>query len=206
MNTILLIIIAATVIISARAFSDRSLFYKFMFNAYQVVHRKEYHRMLSHGLVHGDWMHLLVNMFVLFSFGSNLVLYFEHYLGINGNITLIIFYVLALPVSSIFSLLKEKDNAMYNAVGASGAVSAVVFACIFFDPWNLLYFFGVIPIPGILFGIGYLFYSYKMGQQNRDNIGHDAHFWGALFGFSFPIIVQPNSILIFIDHLFTLPF
>lgn len=206
MNTVLIFIIAATVIVSARAFQDRSLFYKLMFNAFQVVHRKEYFRLLSHGIVHGDWMHLLVNMFVLFSFGNNLVLYFEHYLGINGNIGLIVFYILALPVSSIFSMIKEKDNSMYNAVGASGAVSAVVFACIFFDPWNLLYFFGVIPIPGILFGVGYLYYSYRMGKQNNDNIGHDAHFWGALFGFSFPIIIQPKSILIFIDQLFTLPF
>lgn len=206
MNTILLIIIAATVIVSAKAFQDRSLFHKLVFNPFQIIERKEYYRMLSHGIIHGDWMHLLINMFVLFSFGQNLILYFEHYLGINGAITLVVFYVLALPISSIFSLLKEKENPMYNAVGASGAISAVVFACIFFDPWNLLYFFGVIPIPGILFGVGYLYYSYRMGQQNKDNIGHDAHFWGALFGFSFPLIIQPKSILIFIDQLFTLPF
>ncbi len=206
MNSILIFLIAATVIVSAKAFQDRSLFYKLMFNAYQAVHRKEYFRLLSHGLVHGDWMHLLVNMFVLFSFGRNLVTYFEHYLGINGSIGLLVFYLLALPVSSLFSLLKEKENPMYNAVGASGAVSAVVFACIFFDPWNLLYFFGVIPIPGIVFGIGYLYYSYRMGKQNNDNIGHDAHFWGALFGFSFPIIVKPSSIFIFLDQLITLPF
>ncbi len=207
MNSILLAIIILTVLVSARAFQDRTLYYKLMFNAYQVKHRKQYYRLLTHGLVHGDWMHLLINMFVLYSFGNFLISAFDYYIPhINSNLLFIGIYILAIPISSIFSLLKEKDNPGYNAVGASGAVSAVVFACIFYDPWNPLRLFGVLPIPGILFGAGYLIYSYRMGQKNMDNIGHDAHFWGALFGITFPLLIDPTSISIFITKLFTLPF
>ena len=206
MNIILIVIIASTVIVSARAFQDRGLFHKLLFSSYLISTRKQYYRLFSHAWVHGDWMHLLVNMFVLYSFGNFLIQAFNHYLNINSNILFVVFYLLALPVSSIYSLRKEKNNPYYNAVGASGAVSAVVFASIFYDPWNLLYFFGLIPIPGFVFGIGYLIYSYRMGQKGTDNIGHDAHFWGAIFGFCFPILMKPDSIFIFINHLFSWPF
>ncbi len=205
-DTTLIAIIVLTVLVSARAFQDRSLQYKLMFNAYQVKHRRQFYRLFSHGLVHGDWMHLLVNMFVLFSFGKFLLSAFQYYFSFNSSLLFLVFYVLALPISSLFSLRKEQDNPGYNAVGASGAVSAIVFASIYFDPWNPLYLFGILPIPGILFGAGYLIYSYKMGQRNVDNIGHDAHFWGALFGMTFPVLIQPSSISIFIQNLFTLPF
>jgi len=108
---------------------------------------------------------------------------------------------LAIGASSIVSLVKHKDNPNYNALGASGAVSAVVFACIFFAPLEEILFFGVIPVPGILFGIGYLWYSWYMGKKNVDNVGHDAHFYGAIFGFIFPLILRPELIHQFIYQL-----
>jgi membrane associated rhomboid family serine protease len=101
----------------------------------------------------------------------------------------------------LFSIFKHKNNPYYSAVGASGAVMAVVFTTIFFDPWNKLWFFGVIPIPGIVFGILYLAYSVYMGKKNADNIGHDAHFTGAIFGFIFPILINFQLVSIFLDKL-----
>ena len=90
----------------------------------------------------------------------------------------------------------------YSAIGASGAVMAVVFTSIFFDPWNKLYFFGLIPIPGIVFGALYLAYSWYMSKQNKDNIGHDAHFFGAIFGLVYPVIIDPSLLHHFISKLF----
>jgi len=120
---------------------------------------------------------------------------------LNGTFLFTLLYVTALPVSSAVSYRKHKDNPYYTAIGASGAVSAVVFANIFYDPWNLLYFFGIIPIPGIIFGAGYLYYSYYMSRKNIDNVGHDAHFWGAVYGFIFPVLIHPLSIFDFISKL-----
>lgn len=197
----LLILIIAISITSILAFNDRNLYGKLMFNAYDVVHSKRYYRLFSHALVHGDWGHLFINMFVLYSFGSAARQYFQYFLNGNGDILLLILFVLALPISCTYSIYKHKDDFSYNAVGASGGVSAVVFACIFFDPWNLIYFFGIIPIPGILFGVLYLFYSYRMGQKGADNIGHDAHFWGAIWGVVFPLLIKPTSFLIFFSQL-----
>ncbi|WP_262887967.1 rhomboid family intramembrane serine protease [Draconibacterium halophilum] len=105
--------------------------------------------------------------------------------------------------SNIWSLIKHKDNYYYNAVGASGAVSAVLFATIFFQPWEPLYLFAILPIPGILFAAGYLFYSYQMSKRQSDNVAHDAHFLGAVFGFVFPILLKPELFSRFIDQLFS---
>lgn len=201
-----IVIIIFTALISYSAFNNASLQYRLQFNAYQINHRKEWWRFFSHSLVHGDYMHLIVNMFVLWSFGSAAIQYFEYYLGLNGNLLFILLYVIALPFSSLVSYQKHLNNPGYNAVGASGAVSAVVFTCIYFDPWNLLYFLGVIPIPGIVFGLGYLYYSYRMALKEMDNIGHDAHFWGAVIGFVFPIFIQPKSITIFFTELINFNF
>lgn len=200
----LILIIAITSLLSIAAFNDKSLMYRLWFNAYQTYHRKEYYRLFTHGFLHGDWMHLFVNMFVLFSFGMALQNNFEYHLGVNGSFYFSVLYFTSIPLASVYSLYKHKDNSGYNALGASGAVSAVLFASVFFDPWNLLYLFAVIPVPGIIFAIAYLFYTVRMSQKGGDNIGHDAHLWGAVYGFIFPLLINPRAISIFIDQL--LPF
>ena len=198
-----LIIVAITAIVSIMAFNNSKLYYKYIFNAYQVIHRKEWYRIFTHALLHGNWPHLIINMLVLFSFGSGLERYFGHFFGVNSALLLGILYISAILISSVYSLYKEKDNPYYNAVGASGAVSAVVFASIFFAPLNKVYFFGILPIPGIVFAGLYLGYSYYMSQSNaQDNIGHDAHFYGAVYGFIFPLLVDPNVYNVFINQLF----
>jgi membrane associated rhomboid family serine protease len=88
-------------------------------------------------------------------------------------------------------------------LGASGAVSAVLFAAIFFSPWKPIYFFGILPMPGIIFGVLYLYYSYYMSRKKLDNIGHDAHFLGAVIGFFTPVIIRPSLLMDFINMLFS---
>ena len=202
--TILLIVI--TSIISILAFNRRELFDKLQLNPYAVWHKKEWYRIISHGFLHADWVHLFINMFVLFSFGSSVENIFKQ-LATEGIIkSPVLSYVLLYFVSMIFATLttikKQKDNYWYNSVGASGAVSAIVFASIFFQPLAKLYFYAVIPIPGIVFGVLYLGYSHYMSRRGGDNINHDAHFIGAVFGFLFPIILEPKLIYIFLGQLF----
>jgi membrane associated rhomboid family serine protease len=183
------------------------MFAKLQFNPYQVYHRKEYFRLLSHGFIHADWMHLIVNMFVLYSFGNVVESYFKQ-LEAMGVIHFPILYftflyLAAIVIASLTTLIKYKDNIMYNSVGASGGVSAILFCSIFFAPYNPIGLYFVIKIPGIIFGILYLVYSQYMSKKNVDNVNHDAHFIGAVFGFIFPLIIKFSLIHVFIDQLFS---
>jgi membrane associated rhomboid family serine protease len=174
------------------------------FNASKIVHKKEYHRLITHAFIHANWEHLFVNMIVLFSFGSAIEMYFKAYFGNNAILDYALLYFGGILASNIYALIKHRNNYFYNSVGASGAVSAVLFAAIFFDPWNKIYFFGILPIPGIVFAGLYLVYSYQMSTKQKDNVAHDAHFLGALFGFIFPILLNPLLFESFLDKLFRL--
>lgn len=201
-----LIIVLITSVVSVLAFSRPELMYKLQFNPYQVYHRKEYYRILTHALLHGDWVHLFVNMFVLFSFGNAVEMYFGRLeaMGVIRFPVLIylLLYISAVMVSSLTTLFKHKDNHWYNSVGASGGVSAVVFTSIFFAPWQNLYLYAIIPIPGVVFGILYLAYSHYASRKASDNINHDAHFIGAVFGLFFPLLVDFSLLGPFIEQLF----
>ncbi len=194
-------IIGITAFISYMAFQNRELMVKLQFNAAKIIHEKEYYRLISHAFIHANWSHLIVNMLVLFFFGRNIEAYFNYYFGTRTTVYFLLLYFGGILASNIWSLMKQKDNYYYNAVGASGAVSAVLFAAIFFNPWEPLYLFGIIPIPGILFAIGYLFYSYQSSKKSTDNVAHDAHFLGALFGFIFPVLLNPMLFNQFLDKL-----
>ncbi len=198
-------IIIITFIVTYISWGNTKLFDKLILSPYIIVRNKEYYRLLTHGFLHANWMHLIINMLVFWSFGRILLIYFYRYWN-HGNLIFLLFYLSAIIISSIFSVVKYKDNYEYRAVGASGAISAIVFAYIFFEPWNLVYFFGIIPIPGIIFGIIYLIYSYQMSKRNIDNIGHDAHFWGAVYGFCFPLIFKPQLIVHFFNNLLSFNF
>lgn len=195
------IIIGITALVSYTAFQNPALMEKLQFNAALVVHRKQYYRLVSHAFIHVGWAHLLVNMLVLYFFGPHVENYFSYFFGNKATLYFLILYLGGIIVSNGWSLIKHKDNYYYNAVGASGAVSAVLFTFIFLNPWEMLYLFAIIPIPGIVFAIGYLIYSYQMGKRKSDNIAHDAHFLGAVFGFLFPIILKPDLFGRFIDLL-----
>jgi membrane associated rhomboid family serine protease len=198
------IIIAFTVIITITAFNNSEFFSKFQFNAYQVYHRKEIYRLLSHGFLHANWTHLIVNMLALFLLGPVVEQYFKElmFAGIikHNRLIFILFYLIAIVVSSLVSLFKQKNDAWYNSVGASGAVSAIIFFYIFFNPWKMLYVYGILPVPGIILGALYLIYSQFMSKRNIDNINHDAHFIGAVFGFIFPVILDYRLLANFITE------
>ncbi len=197
------ILIGITGLISFLAFGNPALMDKMQFNAAKIIHQKEYYRLISHAFIHASWPHLIVNMFVLYFFGRGI----EYYFGINFGNKATAFYLMlyfgGILASNIWSLISQKNNYYYNAVGASGAVSALLFAFIFFNPWEPLYLFAVLPIPGILFAVGYLVYSYQMSKRKTDNVAHDAHFLGAVFGFVFPILLKPQLFQHFIDQLFS---
>jgi len=200
-----IIIIIVTAIISILAFRNGELFSKLQFNPYQVYHRKEWARLITHAFVHVDWGHLIFNMITLYFFGgyveSMLISYTDSAVG--GFVLFILFYLSAIVISSLTTLFKHKDNYVYNSVGASGGVAAVVFASILLNPKSKLMIIPIpIPISGYIFGILYLVYSQYMSRRNTDNINHDAHFLGALFGFSFPILLDVNYFYAFIQQIF----
>lgn len=199
-----IIIIAITVAVSYAAFNNVKLMDMLQFNASKIVYKKEYHRLITHAFVHANWEHLFVNMIVLFSFGRAIEAYFKYNFGDRHIIYFFLLYFGGILASNIYALIKHHKNYFYNSVGASGAVSAVLFAAIFFDPWNKIYFFGILPIPGIVFAGLYLVYSYQMSMKQKDNVAHDAHFLGALYGFVFPVLLNPQLFSVFLDKLFRL--
>lgn len=191
---ITVIIIAITCIVSILCFNGTLNGNKLIFNAYQVWHRKEWYRMLTSGIIHSGWGHLFFNMLTLYFFGRVVEQYFSAaFGGVPGAVLYIVLYVSALAISSLGDLVKYHDNWNYNALGASGAVSAVLFASILFAPKMGIYIYLIpIPVPGYIFAPLYLLYCWYMAKRNMDNIGHTAHFWGAVYGILFPIICKPD--------------
>jgi membrane associated rhomboid family serine protease len=204
------ILIAFTALISIPAFNNHDWFLKLQFNPYQVYHRKQWYRLLTHGFLHANWMHLIVNMMVLFFFGPHVENYLKAILGPDMQhwyrLIFLVFYFAGIIIASLTSLFKHKDDPWYNAVGASGAVSAVIFFFIFFNPWELIYFYGILPVPGIIMGVLYLIYSHFMSRREADNVNHDAHLTGALFGFVFPLFIDYRLIHYFIEQLMSFSF
>lgn len=191
-----IIIIGITCLVSILCFNGRLNGSKLLFNAYQVWHRREWYRMFTSGMIHSGWGHLFFNMLTLYFFGRVVEQYFAAAFGdILGTVLYVVLYVSALAISSIGDLVKYRDNWNYNALGASGAVSAILFASILFAPKMGIYIYLIpIPVPGYIFAPLYLLYCWYMAKRNMDNIGHTAHFWGAVYGLLFPIVCQPGII------------
>ncbi len=194
------IIIAITVLLSITAFAQHNFFEKAKFNAYDIAYHKEWWRWISNGFIHADYFHLGMNMITLFFFGPKLEDHFADLFGLNGLFLYGTLYLLAIPVSSMYSYYKHQNDPNYSAIGASGAVSAILFSQILFDPTNGICLYYFICIPGWLFGILYLWYSYSMSKKQLDHIGHDAHLFGALFGLVFTILVKPDIVLSFVQN------
>ena len=197
------IIIAATVITSIMAWNNADLFYKLKFNPFLANERKEYWRLVSYGLIHADWLHLAINMFVLYSFGNVVIQYFDFLFPGKSIFFYLILYIGGLAISVAPAFGKHKNNSMYNAVGASGAVSAVLFSSIVFSPMNKIYLFPIpFGVPAVVFGILYLIYSAYMNKKAKDNVGHDAHFWGGIYGFLLTFALKPDLFSHFINEIF----
>ncbi len=202
--SITLLIIIVTVVVSVAAWNNPSLMNRWIMNPYLVANRGQYYRLITSGFLHADWGHLFFNMFSFYSFASLIEYVFssDEWFGASGPVYFIGFYLIAILVSDIPSFLKHRHNPGYNSLGASGGVSAIIFAAILYSPLTKLsLFFIPIGIPGFIFGGLYLAYSYYEAQRGSGNINHDAHFYGAVFGILFMIIVYPPVLSSFLEQI-----
>lgn len=201
MLSLSLIIIIITCIISIMSFNRPGEIDKLSMWPYMVKEHKQYYRFITGGLVHADYMHLGFNMLTMWFFGAPIEIAFRMLFG--NKIYFLVFYVLALILSDVPSYMKHYSNYSFRSIGASGAVSAVVFAAILFQPWARISVF-FIPMPAIVYGVLFLGYSFYMSRRGGDGINHDAHFWGAVFGFIFPLCIKPELAERFIHQISTL--
>jgi len=199
-NALILLSIAASVI----AFNNRRVFNKYLFNPYATYHYKQYYRLFTHAFLHGDYMHLAFNMYALYIFGQVLEdQYFPALFQKKAVFYYLLLYAGGIVFSSAYELFRQKDNPEYTSLGASGAVTAVVFSVILINPTiGMGILFVPFFIPAWIFGAIYLLYSWYMGKRQLDNIGHTAHFWGAVFGFVFTIVLKPALLSRFFTEIF----
>jgi membrane associated rhomboid family serine protease len=184
MNTILIAIIVATALFSYKGFNDVAFFRKYEFHI-GSIRAGEQIRLISSGFLHADFGHLIFNMFTLYMFAPVVINYF-------GDFSFLIIYLISLVFGSLLTLIMHKNEYHYHAIGASGAVIGILYSAILIDPsMNLYLFFIPIPIPAYLFGIGYLLYSIYGMKAKNDNIGHTAHFGGAIGGYLITIVKEP---------------
>ena len=197
-------LIAVNVIVSLIAMNNQDVMSKAIMWPYGVKRHSQFYRFISSGFIHADYMHLFFNMFTLFFFGKAIEVYFSYY-GLGGNIAYLSLYFLGLIASDLPTYLKQRDNYNYHCLGASGAVSAVVFAAIVFNPWSSIYLYGALKISAFVYAVLYIFYCVMMSKRSGDNINHDAHLWGALFGLGFTIALiaamQPYLLSIILEEL-----
>lgn len=188
-----LFIIGANILLSLLAFQNYKFYEQALFRPYLIRHNNEWWRWISGAFIHQDYMHLFVNMLSFYFFAGFVV---DHFNAISHNqngILFLLFYMGAIVASGMYSYYKYQNTYAYAALGASGAVAAVIFCFVLIDPFGKIYLYGIIGLPAWLFGIVYLYYEYAMGKRKVDNIGHDAHFFGAVYGLVVPIILHPQT-------------
>ena len=190
-NSVAILLIILNIYFSYKGFNDINFFNKYKFNP-SYIKRGERIRYLSSGFLHVDTTHLIVNMFTFYFFADSVIYRV-------GEMNFLIIYFASLIFGNILTYKINQNKLNYNAVGASGAVMGIVYASILLNPSMTLFFF-IIPMPGYLFGIGYLFYSIYSMKQRNDNIGHEAHLGGAIAGFFATLLISP---ILLINNMFT---
>jgi membrane associated rhomboid family serine protease len=188
------IIIGITVAISLYAFNNHNVYHDLMMNPYQISTRNQYYRFFSSGFIHGSHMHLIMNMISLYFFGIMVEIIFYNEFGSSGTLYFILLYIMGIVVSDIPTYFKHTHDPGYNSLGASGGVASVIFAFILFRPLENISLYFFIPIKGFILGVMYVVYSYYQGKKSGDNINHDAHLYGALFGLLFCIVMRPSAV------------
>ncbi|MGN6803217.1 MAG: rhomboid family intramembrane serine protease [Ginsengibacter sp.] len=189
--SVTIIIIAITVIVSLFAFSSLKVREDLIFYPAAITQQNQYYRFITYGFIHADLSHLFFNMYAFYLFGGVCEDFFINIFGNSGKLLYVLMYFLALIVCVIPDFMKYHGNPNYRSLGASGAVSAVVFAYILFRPLQGIgLLFIPIFIPGFLFGILFLIISYFLGRKGGTSVNHSAHIWGAIFGVVFLIIIS----------------
>lgn len=190
------LIILVTIGVSVLCFRDQRAMVALLFEPFVIKSRGEWYRFITHAFVHSGWYHLAVNMFVLYMFGSQVENVFGVLTSGRGTLPYVLLYFGGIIFSSLIGYKRYQRDPGYRAVGASGAVSAVLFSYILMFPMHSIYLMFIpIPIPAVLFGAVYLFYEWYMDKRGGDNVAHDAHFFGAVFGVLFTVFLDPDLLL-----------
>ena len=199
LTLILIIVTAATTIYG---WNNPSLQNKWIFNPYAAHHGKQYYRFLASGFIHSNTVHLLFNMIALFFFGGVIERIYTDLYGFWGNFFYLTTYLAGIVVANLRTFTKYKDSSYYNSLGASGGVASILFASILYRPTSSIYLMFIpFPIPAFILGAVYLIYSYYAAKRTGDNINHDAHLYGSLFGVAFTIILRPVVLLEFFERI-----
>lgn len=184
-----LVLVAITCLVSWQAWERLRLFDRLILWPPAIDRQRQYDRLLSHGFIHANGVHLVVNMVTLYSFGALMERFFAERIGWVGYLA---FYLSAIVFAILPTFLRHRRDPRYRSLGASGAVSAVLFSSVLLDPWSILLLFFVVPLPAIVFAVLYVAYSIWMDKKGGDNINHSAHLWGALYGMVFALAVEPR--------------
>ena len=195
--TITIAIIIITAIISFTAFNNEKITNDLIFWPPMIKEKHQYYRFITSGFIHADIAHLAFNMITLYFFGRAMEMFF---IAKIGKIGFLLFYIVGIIVSEIPSYIKHRNNYQYRSLGASGAVTAVLFSFILLAPWQTLYVF-FLPVPAIIFAALYVGYSIYMDRKGGDNVNHSAHLWGAVWGIAFTLLMDPNVFPHFLDQL-----
>ncbi len=197
-----LYLVIVTCLISLLCFQNNDYFQKLKHHPASEFHHGQYYRWLTSGFVHGDFIHLAVNMFVLYQFGHMVEQSLIFHLGSTaGSILFVAGYLLTVVMGDIPTYFRHRQNSYFSSVGASGGVSGILFHYILLQPWSMLGLYAIIPVPAIVFGILYLWYSTWASRNQHDMIDHDAHFYGAIAGILIAIISRPAIVPEFIYRL-----
>ncbi|MFZ1678876.1 MAG: rhomboid family intramembrane serine protease [Saprospiraceae bacterium] len=200
--SITIIIILFTSFISFQGFNKYVFIDKLKHSPSRESAYKEYYRMLTSGFVHADWTHLLVNMFVLYSFGEFIESYIVSEFGKPwGSVIFLVLYLLNIILANIPTAIRHKHNPSFSSIGASGAVSGIIFIFILLRPWATLQLFFFIPLPAIVVGVGYLIYSSWAVNKGHGRLDHSAHFAGAISGMMMIILLRKEIIFDFFHSL-----
>ena len=197
MSIVTFLLIAVTVLVSWRAFNDRRLMERLILWPPAIQRYRQYDRLVTHGFIHADGQHLLFNMITLFFFGRAIEPVFVERIGMLGFAA---FYVSAIVMAIMPTYFRHQRDAGYRSLGASGAVSAVLFSFILFAPWSLIFVF-FIPVPAIIYAALYVGYSIWMDRRGGDNVNHSAHLWGAAYGVLFTVLMEPRVASTFVSRL-----
>ena len=197
-----LLLIGVTVALSWFCFERPRLLERLLLWSPAIQRQHQYDRFVTHGFVHADWQHLLFNMITLYFFGRQVEQLFVPYIGAGG---FVLFYLSAIVVAMLPTYLRHRHDPRYRSLGASGAVSAVLFVFILVAPWSLIFVF-FLPVPAILYALMYVGYSVWADRNAHDNINHSAHLAGAAYGVMFTVAMEPGVLAGFLSRLLSPPF